>query len=197
MLYVRSRQVPAALVAAVGSVAALWSLTQATDDAQLHATLGLMAVVAATAAAGTGLTGADVDLDRTAAIAWPPRRAVHLVVACAVVIAIVAATALTGDELAILGRATRDAIGMIGLLGLGAAALGASHAWIPLLTWTLLASTVLRELWPHPDAAYETALMWMLQPPGTATATVTALILGLAGALAYAFLGPRGGRSTR
>jgi len=104
VLYLRSRQVPAALAAAVGSVAVVWSLSQATDNPTIRATLALLAVVAGTAAAGSGLAGADIDLDRTAAIAWPPRRAAHVIAAGAAVIGIIAATALTGDQIAPAGR---------------------------------------------------------------------------------------------
>jgi hypothetical protein len=192
VLYLRSRQVPAALAAAVGSVAVLWSASQATDDPSARATLALLAVAAGTAAAGSGLAGADIDLDRTAAIRWPPRRAAHVIAAGAAVIGMVAATALTGDQLAPVAQVTRDAIGMSGLIALGAATLGASRAWVPPLTWTLLAWTHPALSWPSPaTAAYQQVLTWMLQPADTTPATVTALILGVTGVLAYAILGPR------
>src|SRR5262245_22899921 len=97
VLYLRSRRVPAALAAAVGSAAVLWWFAHATDDPRARATLALVAVVAGSAAAAAGLAGADVDLDRTAALAWPPRRAAHVIAAGAAVAGIVAAAALTGD----------------------------------------------------------------------------------------------------
>jgi hypothetical protein len=192
VLYLRSRQVPAALAAAVGSVAVVWSLSQATDNPTIRATLALLAVVAGTAAAGSGLAGADIDLDRTAAIAWPPRRAAHVIAAGAAVIGIIAATALTGDQIAPAGRIVRDAIGMSGLTALGAATLGAGRAWVPSLTWTLLAWTLPALPWPSlATATHQQVLTWMVQPPDTAPATNTALILGATGVLAYAILGPR------
>lgn len=187
LLYLRSRQVPAALAAAVGSVAVLWWLSQATDDPTLHATLGLLAVAAGTAAAGTGLAGADIDLDRSAAIAWPPRRAAHVVAVGGAIIGIVAATALTGDQLAPARQIVRDAVGMSGLVALGAATLGASRAWVVPLTWTLLVL-----LWvPAAGATYQQVLTWMLQPAASAPAAITASVLGVTGVLAYAILGPR------
>jgi hypothetical protein len=187
LLYLRSRQVPAALAAAVGSVAVLWWLSQATDDPTVHATLGLLAVAAGTAAAGTGLAGADIDLDRSAAVAWPPRRAAHVIAVGGAIIGIVAATALTGDQLAPARQTVRDGVGMSGLVALGAATLGASRAWVVPLTWTLLVL-----LWvPAADATYQQVLTWMVQPTDTAAATNAALVLGATGVLAYAILGPR------
>lgn len=187
LLYLRSRQVPAALAAAVGGVAVLWWLSQATDDPTLHATLGLLAVAAGTAAADTGLAGADIDLDRSAAIAWPPRRAAHVIAVGGAIIGIVAATALTGDQLAPARQIVRDAVGMSGLVALGAATLGASRAWVVPLTWTLLVL-----LWvPAAGATYQQVLTWMLQPAASAPAAITASVLGVTGVLAYAILGPR------
>ncbi|MCI0688218.1 MAG: hypothetical protein L0Y54_13425, partial [Sporichthyaceae bacterium] len=121
----------------------------------------------------------------TAAIAWPPRRAAHVIAAGAAVIAI--ATALTGDQIAPAGQIVRDAIGMSGLIALGAATLGADRAWALPLTWTLLTL-----LWaPAATATYQRVLTWMAQPADTAPATSTALVLGATGVLAYAILGPR------
>jgi hypothetical protein len=186
VLYLRSRRVPAALAVAVGGVAVLWSLSQAADNPAAVATAGLLAAVTGAAAAGPGLAGADIGLDRTAAIAWPPRRAAHVIVAAAAVVGIVAATALTGDQLAPAGRAVRDAVGMSGLVALGAAALGADRAWVPPLAWTMLAL-----LAPPATAPYQQALTWMIQPAGTTSAAAVAVLLGVAGALAYAVFGPR------
>jgi hypothetical protein len=186
VLYLRSRRAPAALATAVGGVAVLWSLSQATDNPAAHATLALLAAVAGTAAAGPGLAGADIDLDRTAAIAWPPRRAVHVITA-AVVVGSIAATALTGDQMAPARRIVRDAVGMSGLTALGAATLGAGRAWVPSLAWTM--PTL---LWAPPGTAlHQQVLAWMLQPAHTTPATVTALVLGAGGVLTYALLGPR------
>jgi hypothetical protein len=187
VLYLRSRRVPTALAAAVGGVAALWTLGQATDSQRAGALLGLLAVVAAIATAGPGLAGADIDLDRTAAIAWPPRRAAHVIAAGAVVIGLVAATGLAGA-----GQITRDAAGMSGLVALGAAALGAGRAWLPPLIWTLLAWTTRTMLWPAAGGAtHQEVLTWMLQPARSTAALVTAVILGITGLGAYAILGPQ------
>jgi hypothetical protein len=192
VLYLRSRQVPAALAGAAGSVAILWVLGLASESLHTGGRLGLLAVVAGTAAAGSGLAGADIALDRTAAIAWPPLRAVHVVAAGAAVTGIIAATALAGDELGPAAQITRDAIGMIGLTALGAAALGGDRAWIPPLTWTLGAWIFATTPFPSPAlATYHQVLTWMVQPPDTTPATNAALTLGASGVLVYAILGPR------
>jgi hypothetical protein len=187
VLYLRSRNVPVAVAAALGSVTALWSIDWATDH-RVAGVLALLAVVAATLAAGPGLAGADIDLDRTAAIRWPPRRAAHVLAAAAAVIGMVTATWFTGDQLAPAAHVTRDAIGMTGLVALGAATLGANRAWIPPLSWTLLSWTVMALPWPSP-ATCRQVLTWMLQPADATPATVTALVLGATGVLAYAVLG--------
>jgi hypothetical protein len=188
-LYLRSRNVPLAVAAAVGGVAAVWSIGWATG----HRGAGVpavLAVVTATLAAGPGLAGADVDLERTAAISWPPRRGAHVVAAGAAVIGLVTATGLAGGQLAPAAQVTRDAVGMTGVIALGAATLGANHAWAPPLYWTLLSWTVVALPWPWP-ATYRQVLTWMLQPADATAAGVTALVLGAAGVLAYAVLGPR------
>lgn len=165
-LYLRARRVPFALTLAALSVAALGWLGDAT-----------LAVAAATMAAGPGLAGADPDLERTAAISWPPRRAAH-VIAIAAVLALLA-IAIPG------GQTLRNAVGMTGLLALGATLLGASRAWILPLTWTALAWAV--TIWnPHQEV-----LSWMFQPVQSTAATVTAAVLGVTGALAYTRVGAR------
>jgi hypothetical protein len=192
VLYLRSRRAPAALACSVGVVAGLWVVSQAIDDPDATRTLGLLAVVAGTVATGSGLAGADIDLDRTAAIAWPPRRAGHVLGIGGVVLGIVAAASLTGHQLASAAQATRDAVGIGGLLALGAVALGANLAWVVPTTWTLLGVTVLPWHWQQSaEFTYQQVLTWMVQPPNTTPATSTALILGATGVLAYAILGPR------
>jgi hypothetical protein len=192
LLYIRSRRVPTTLAGAVASIAALWWIDQATDH-RVAGRLALLAVVSGIVAASPGLAGPDVDLDRTAAIGWAPRRAAHLLAAGATVIGIIAATALSGDELAPAGQVTRDAAGMVGLLALGAVLLGASLAWIAPLTWTLLAMTGLTQLWPPSadTATYQRILTWMIQPAESTVAGWTAAGLAAVGILAYAIVGPR------
>ena len=180
-LYLRSRRAAPTLTAVAGLVAALWTVGRAVDGAGV---LGLLAVVAGLAMVGPGLAGPDTDLDRTAAVAWPPRRAAHLTVAVTAVALLVAAAGLGGD-----GRLIRDAAGLGGLLGLGAATLGAQRAWLVPMTWTLVGSVVLGPVWREPTPA-QSALAWMVQPSGTRAAAGTATALATAGLLLYALRGP-------
>jgi hypothetical protein len=196
LLYLRSRRVPVAFVAAVAGVAALSWVDHLTDH-RVAATLALFAVIAGTSAAGPGLAGPDVELDRTAGIGWPPRRAAHLLAMGAAVVGLVAATALTGDQLAPAGQVTRNVAGMVGLLALGAALLGSARAWIPPLTWTVLAMVGQAQWWPSPGAeTYQRVLTWMVQPDGSTSAGWTAAAVAVAGGLTYAVAGPRRTGST-
>ena len=178
-----------ALAAAVVSVAALWVIQAAADDLRAGGSLGLLAVAAGTAIAGPGLAGADVDLDRTAAIAWPSWRTIHIVVMVAFVIGLVGATALTPEPLSSATRIIRDAIGLGGLVALGAATLGADRAWIPPIAWSLLGWSLHAWL-PASGATYRSVLTWVAQPPSTTAATVAAVVLGIAGTAIYAVRGP-------
>lgn len=192
VLYLRSRQVPTAFVVAVFSVAALWALNLRAAGTPAGALPAVLAVITGAAAAGPGLAGADLDLDRTAAIAWPPRRAAHIIAVGATVIGIVTATALTTRPIAPTAQIVRDTVGMSGLVALGAATLGATLAWIPPAIWTLLASTLLATTWAAPaESTSQLMLTWMFQPTTATPATITATLLGATGTLTYAILGPR------
>jgi hypothetical protein len=187
MLYVRSRSVPVSVAVIVGCAAALWALGLTTDDVGIRATLGLIAATTGVAATAVGLAGADVDLDRTAALQWPPLRFAHVVLAGAVVLGAVAATALAHG-----GWLARDAAGMTGLIALGAAILGATRAWLPCVMWTVPSLMYAAPLGENPTGpTYKIVLTWMIQPIGSTAAAITAITLGTAGALTYAFLGPR------
>jgi hypothetical protein len=196
LLYLRSRRVPVALVVAAAGVAALSWIDHLTDH-RVATTLALFAVIAGTAAAGPGLAGPDVELDRTAGIGWPPRRAAHLLTVGGAVVGLIAATALTGDQLGPAGQVTRNVAGMVGLLALGAARFGSGRAWIPPLTWTLMAMVGRAQFWPSESAAaYQRMLTWMVQPEGSAPAGWTAVGLAVAGVLTYAVAGPHRTGST-
>jgi len=137
------------------------------------------------------LAGADHDLDRTAAIAWPARRAIHITVAAGAVTAILGATALTGHPLNQAGPISRNVISLAGLIALGAATVGPSRAWLLPLTWTVLL------LWYTPPFGTPPShpvplqmLTWLMQPAGTTSATAAAISLGIAGTVSYAIIGP-------
>jgi len=184
-LYVRSRGLPAATGAAVLGTAVFWALGQLVVDPGMRLNLAVLAVVLATAAIAPGLAGADPALERTAAIAWPPRRATHLVAATVVAATVLAASTVAGKPLATVEVVVRGAVGFGGLVGLGAVVLGTGRAWLVPVGWTAL---VLLGGWSGAEW-YGKLLTWMTQPAGTAPATLTAVALAAAGTIAYALHG--------
>jgi hypothetical protein len=185
LLYLRARQVPATLAMAAASAAIARGLDLATGG-RAGAALALLAVVAGVAASASGLAGADPDLERTAALRWPPRRVAHVVVAAAVIAALVVVAALPWET----RQLARDVSGLTGLAALAAVTIGAPRAWIAPLTWALLALADIPSLLSPPPVLHE-ALRWMLQPAGSGPAAATAIALAAAGTLAYAILGAR------
>jgi hypothetical protein len=192
VLYLRSRSAPLAAAVTIGATAILWWLTVIVTNPATPAKLALLATILGAVAIGPGLAGADHDLDRTAAIAWPVRRAVHITVAAGVVTAILGATTLTGHPLNQAGPISRNVIGLTGLVALGAATVGPSRAWLPPLIWTAL---LLRYTPPFGTPPSHPAplqmLTWLMQPAGATSAAVAAVMLGVAGTVSYAILGPR------
>jgi hypothetical protein len=187
-LYARSRGLPAATGAAVAGTAVFWALGQLVADPAMRLNFAVLATVLATAAIAPGLSGADPALERTAAIAWPPRRATHLVAGTVVVAAALAVSTMVGKPLAAAEVIVRGAVGFGGLIGLSAVVLGTGRAWLVPVGWT---AVVLVGGWSGGEW-YTKLLTWMMQPAGTAPATLTALALATAGTIAYALLGAAG-----
>jgi hypothetical protein len=71
-LYLRSRSAPVTLAVMLGCAVGLWALGHAVDEPYRRGRLALLATLLAIAAVAPGLAGADIDLDRVAAFAWPP-----------------------------------------------------------------------------------------------------------------------------
>jgi hypothetical protein len=182
-LYLRSRRVPPAAcvsIAAVTAVAAAW--TGFTGRADVNSGLAALTVALAAAPAVGTLTADDADLERTAALRWPRRRAVHLVTCVAFVAATLIAARLAGADFGAPGQLFRNAAGLVGLLGLGAAAAGAAYAWQLPFTWAAVQCFM-----PLPDGPWwRQALLWLVQPPDSRAAGVTTAVLLLAGVAAYA-----------
>ncbi|HEX6686599.1 MAG TPA: hypothetical protein VF062_27755 [Candidatus Limnocylindrales bacterium] len=188
MLYLRSRSVPTSLTVMLSCAVGLWVLGNAVDDPFTRIQLAMLVTLLTTAAISPGLAGADIDIDRIAGFAWPPRRAAHLLIAGALAFGMLSATTLADDPITTIARIARDVTGFIGLTGLGAAFLSARLA--PLLSF-LWAVPVLAGL-PLPiRSTYLMVLTWMLQPTQSTQATITAMAVGVTGVLAYAIRGPR------
>ncbi|GAA0479018.1 hypothetical protein Ade02nite_40260 [Paractinoplanes deccanensis] len=185
-LYLRSRRVPVAIGAAVACAVLMWSLGSAFADTrdvgwQMAVLTVLLLVITLTATLG----GADDELERTAAFAWLPRRAAHLVAAGLLVTALLLLTLPTGARFGPAELVVRGAAGLLGLTALGAATLGTARAWFLPLAWTMAAV-----LFPRAEPLAGQILTWQAQPPANTAATVTAVLLAVAGLAAYATSGP-------
>jgi hypothetical protein len=181
VLYARSRQVPAGVAGALIAVAAIWGLAEWNGGAT--GTSAAFAIVAGAAILGAGLSGQDPDLDRTAAVRWLPRRAIHAVLIGALTGAVVLAF---GEEAAPPEFVARNSAGIAGLVALTAAFFGGHLAWTVPVGW-LAVSLFL----PRDETTAVLVARWMLQPVGTAAATWTAVALGVGGVAAYALAGNR------
>ncbi|WP_055600046.1 hypothetical protein [Streptomyces aureus] len=185
-LYARSRQVPASLAAVVISAVAVWALARDGGDGPGDPRLPVLILATGAMAASIGLRGQDLALDRTAAIGWVPRRAAHVLLIGAVVGTVLLTVQTMGEDMATTAFVVRDSAGMMGLVALGAALLGGQYAWTLPFTWLAFSFFA-----PPPTSAPMQVATWMLLPPGAAAGTWTALVLTVAGTVAYAVAGPR------
>lgn len=192
VLYLRSRAVPSIAVTVLGCAVALWALGLAIHSPAGRTLAALLVAVAAIGAIGPSLAGADHDLDRAGAIAWPAWRTVHIFASGVAIFGLLAATALAGQRMTQVGQLARNVAGLAGLLALGAVLFGAAGAallpvlWIvPVLWW----APPLGE--PPTRPAYRVMLTWMVQPVEARAATVTAGVLAAVGITAYAAFGSR------
>ncbi|KOT31769.1 membrane protein [Streptomyces caelestis] len=184
VLYARSRQVPASAAAVLAAALAVWFLAR--DGGPADPRLAVLALTAAVTAASVGLGGQDVALDRTAAVRWVPRRAVHVLLVGAVAAGSLLAVRAAGPDVGSAGLLLRNGVGMAGLAAAGAVLCGAAYAWTLPLGWLALVMFT-----PLPSGWAAEVLAWMLRPPEAAAATGTALALAVAGTAAYAAVGPR------
>ncbi|MEV4057554.1 hypothetical protein AB0J55_40660 [Amycolatopsis sp. NPDC049688] len=181
-LYARSRQVPAAFAALLAVTAVVWLPGRDSWNAIL-ASLALTAGVAVTA---TGLSGQDADLDRIAARPWPVRRFAHLALLAVAAGALVLGVQELGSSTVALTVVVRDAAGLAGLAGLAVTAAGGHFGWTLPLAWCAISPFV-----PDDASTASRVAAWLLQPPGTAAATWTAVVLAVTGAVAYTGWGGR------
>jgi hypothetical protein len=191
-LYLRSRSAPAGTAVLLGCAVALWVLGLVVDNRDGRSLLVMLATVAGVVVIAPGLAGPDHDLDRVAAIAWSPRRALHVVVAAGIVFGLLGATAQLGDPMSGMAPIARNTAGLAGLVALGAVTLGAARATLLPILWAVLVMQVTPPMGAPPDRpVYKEMLTWLAQPIGSTPATVTAVLLGVVGTLAYALFGSR------
>ena len=184
-LYARSRGVPVAFAVAVGAVALVWGGWSYFSDARtVNERAITLTVMLGVAAFARTLGGPDDSLDRTAAVRWPVRRCVHVVVVGAVIVGLLVPTLLTGARFEPVGVVARNTAGLLGLTAFGAALFGAAVCWIAPLAWTIV--SVLPIFAPSGRLVPQLAA-WLIQPTGTTAATVCALVLAALGLVAYAW----------
>ncbi|CCH89250.1 conserved membrane protein of unknown function [Modestobacter italicus] len=175
-----------ALAAAGGSLSVSWSLwTAFSTSHDVAPRIAVLTILLLVAAVTVTLGGPDDDLDRTGALPWPPRRAAHLLAALIIMVLPLLATLLTGARFGPVGLVVRDAAGLLGLAALSAATIGPARSWFLPLGWTLAAI-----VFPLSGQAWQEALTWQSQPPGSAAATATASLLAVGGLVGYVVAGP-------
>ncbi|KXK63923.1 hypothetical protein AWW66_00250 [Micromonospora rosaria] len=185
VLYLRSRRVPRTLAASLGGAAVLWSLWLAlADERDVAPATVVMTVLLMVAVLSTTLAGPDEDLDRTASVRWPWRRAAHLLAGLVVVLVVLLATLHTGARFGPAALVARTAVGLLGLTALCAAVFGAARSWFLPLGWTIVAA-----LYPQ-EGTWGSAVTWQGQPPDDNPALVMATVLALGGLIGYSIAGP-------
>ncbi|GIJ60986.1 hypothetical protein [Virgisporangium aurantiacum] len=186
-LYLRSRGAWVAVAVAVGAVALVWGAWSWFSDARtVNARAVTLTVMLGVAAFARTLDGPDESLDRTAAVRWPLRRFVHVLVLGAVIVGLLMPTLLTGARFEPATMVLRNTAGLLGLTALGAALVGAALCWVAPLTWTVVS------VLPILDASSKVGWQvvgWLVQPTGTTAATACAVVLAVSGLAAYSWRG--------
>lgn len=188
VFYARSRRVPTALLASAGAVVLMWlGWIWFSDSREISSTLTVLTVLLALAPLIPTMAGDDDSLESSAAILWPPRRALHLLAFAALACVPLLASAATGAWFGPSGVILRNAAGFAGLIGLGVAVAGIRMAWQLPLCWT-----VVQLMFGTSEPGWREAVYWLLQPAGSRPAAAAAIALLAAGVLAYAWrVGPR------
>lgn len=187
MLYARSRHVPMSIVAAAVVVAAMTATARGLFGDGFDPRPAALALASAVAVLSSGLAGQDPALDRTAAVAWAPRRAAHLLLGGVLAAAMWLVPYVVAGDSVPVAFVVRDTAGLVGLAGLGAAAFGGRYAWGPPLVAAMLSIFAS----PAAETLAERVVAWPVSPPDTAAAAWTAALLLVAGTAAYALAGPR------
>ncbi len=185
-LYLRSRRAPMAVLATGGCAVVTWSLWSLFSNSRaVGVEMVVLTVLLLVTALTATLGGPDDALDRTAGLAWAPRRLAHLLAAFLLVVVLPLVTLATGARFGPAWLVLRDGAGLLGLTALGATTIGTARAWFLPLGWTLAAI-----LFPRSEPVIGRILTWQAQPPASTAAAVTAGLLALGGLVAYALAGP-------
>jgi hypothetical protein len=182
VLYVRSRDVPAAVAVLPVVVLLAWSAMHSPWTPLSASLTSLAAVLVIT----VGLAGQDPELDRSTALPWPAWRFWHLVLAGVLATIPVLLVQELGPESFGFEFVVRDTAGMVGLAGLAATVIGARFAPAAPVTWWAVSAMM-----PPSQSVPARMIAWPGSPPDDAVAMWTAGVLFLSGVTAYVV---RGGR---
>ncbi|MFF0147962.1 hypothetical protein ATK36_4441 [Amycolatopsis sulphurea] len=181
-LYARSRHVPVVVAPLLLSVVLTWWFAE-DKWTPFAATLGLgLAVVFA----ASGLSGQDIDLDRTAGFSWFPRRLAHLLLIGVVAAGVMLAVQEAGDVQVESALIVRDTAGLLGLAGLAAVLFGGQFGWTLPLGWTMLGLGT-----PDEPETLNRVFTWLRLPADDALSWWLAGVLFVLGAGGYAMAGAR------
>ena len=182
-LYLRSRRVPLAVttsLAVIATVVVLWAVSS--NRSEVDPGLAALTLVLALAPLIPTLASNDDNLERTAALPWPPRRVLHLIGVGGFVAVVVLGVRLAGADFGPPWQIIRNSAGLAGLIGLGVALLGTRLAWIAPIAWSAWQAMMTATGGP----GWQQSLLWLIQPEESVPAAVTAIVLLLGGVLAYA-----------
>jgi hypothetical protein len=181
-LHLRARRVPAAGCGAVATSVCTWlGWMLASDSHQVGPELVAVTVMLACVATSVTLAGDDEALDRTAALAWPRVRAVHLLTILGSLLGLFSLTLATRAQLGPFAFVLRDVVGMLGLIALGTVFLGVQRAWFAPVFLSVVAV-----FWGRPTSHHGIqVLTWMTQPAETRASLITAVALAVTGCGAY------------
>jgi len=181
-LYLRARQVPAAVAISAGAVLAVVLGQAAMSGPDVSAGLAVITTALALSPMVPTLGGNDVALEGAVALPWRLRRAAHLLICSALVTGLLVLARTAGTDFGSSAQNARNAAGLMGLAGLLTAVTGPSLAWqVP------VAAAGVQCFFVQPDGpAWRQAVLWLVQPTDNLIAALTTATLLLAGLGAYA-----------
>jgi hypothetical protein len=190
LLHARSRALPLALAALLGTTAfAVWAAARLDSylDPDRRVPIVALAPLLAAAVIGTSLHSASDELDRTAVRPWWPRRLAQLAGLTAVAAVLLPLAVLGHPETFGPPAMIRNTLGCTGVTAGAAVLLGARLSWLPAFGY--VSAVYLGSSGAHGRAVAVWA--WPMQPGEQAGAWAAALAAFTVGAALYAVRGAR------
>ncbi|MEK9522701.1 hypothetical protein ACIOMM_12215 [Streptomyces sp. NPDC087908] len=192
LLYLRSRALPGALAALLGTAAAAawaarWLSSLPDFDHRARLPVVVLGPLLAAAAIGTSLHTPSDELDRTAVRAWWPRRLAHVLVPTVLAVALLALAVPGHAEQFGAPAAVRNTLGLVGVTAGAAAVVGGRLSWLP--PCFLVGAVYLAA--PSAPGGGAQWWAWLTQPGAQRGAWTVALAALAAGTGLYAWRGAR------